>query len=411
MIKILRIITRLNVGGPALHAVLLTEGLNHGSWRSILVAGSLDRAEGDMFYYAHQHGVTPLIVPELRRLISGWYDLKALWKLYRLCRVERPDIVHTHTAKAGTLGRIAAVLARVPIRIHTFHGHVFHAYFGRFKTGLFLFIERVLARLTTKCIAISTGQLDDLVGRYRIASREKFRVIPLGLDLTPFLQQVPDKEVSMMNSEAFEAVIGFVGRLVPVKNPHMAVKVIEELIQRRGGGRPARLIIVGDGELKPDLQEQVRRRGLSDCILFAGWQKGLAQVYAGLDLVILTSMNEGTPVVLIEAMASGLPFVSTKIGGISDLMVGPEELMRDPNGRPLFSVFANGVLAEPCEVEGFVAAVEYLLAHRAKMRRMGAVGRDFVRDRFSRDRLLRETEHLYAECLAEVGLAGTGCIT
>lgn len=403
-VKIVRIITRLNIGGPTLHAVLLTERLNNTACRSILVTGRVGKSEGDMLYYAHQHGVTPITVPELGREISWWDDLVALWKLYRLCRKERPDIVHTHTAKAGTLGRIAAVLAGVPIRIHTFHGHVFHDYFGRFKTGLFLFIERALALVTTRLIVISSSQLGDLSSRYRIAPREKFRLIPLGLDLSPFLQQVPLRERSQETSGVLEAAIGFIGRLVPVKNPRLAVQVIEELTRRRRADRPVRLIIVGDGELKPDLQEDVRRKGLDGCVLFAGWKTDLTQVYAGLDLVILTSLNEGTPVALIEAMASGLPFVSTRIGGVSDLMVGPTELIRDPDGRPLFSVFANGILVEPGEVEGFVAAVEYLLDRPTRMKQMGAAGRDFAKERFSKERLVSETERLYLECLSAASL-------
>jgi len=184
-VRIVRILSRLNIGGPALHAILLTEALNDAEFQSILIAGSVGTLEGDMSYLANRHGVKPLIIPELGREISWWDDLIAFGKLLRILIQERPQIVHTHTAKAGTLGRIAATLARVPVTIHTFHGHIFHGYFSWPKTKIFILIERLLGALTSKIIAISQVQLDELSNRYQIAPRSKFVVVPIGLDLAP----------------------------------------------------------------------------------------------------------------------------------------------------------------------------------------------------------------------------------
>ncbi len=402
-IKIVRILGRLNIGGPAIHSVLLTEGLNDQKFHSTLVTGAVGKSEGNMLYFARQHGVTPLIVSELGRELSWRDDLVALWKLYRVLRNERPHIVHTHTAKAGTLGRIAAVLARVPVRIHTFHGHVFDGYFGPRKTKLFIIIERFLAFFTTKIVAISNAQLADLSGHYRIAPPGKFRVIPIGLDLAS-LPQLREREVRLgLGLADDEIVIGWVGRLVPIKNPHMALRVFGRLIRNGAVKRRVRLLVAGDGELRSELQDQASQAGFGSQILFTGWRRDLSDLYPVLDLVIVTSLNEGTPLVLIEAMAAGLPFVATRVGGLSDLVFGPEQVIRAANGVPLFSLHANGALAQSDEVEGFTAAVQYLLRDPDRMRSMGAEGRKFVMGRYSKERLVKDTQALYQDCLAKHG--------
>lgn len=400
-IKIVRILGRLNIGGPAIHAVLLTEGLNEGPFRSILVTGTIGKSEGDMLHVAERWNIVPLFIPELGREISWRDDFVALWKLYRILARERPDIVHTHTAKAGALGRVAAVLARVPIKIHTFHGHVFHDYFSPLKTQLFLVIERILALFTTRIIAISETQKTELSGRYRIAAHEKFAVIPIGLDLAPLHQchVGPDRRVPKGDEQG--VVIGFVGRLVPVKNPSMAIRAFERLLRNRVSGPHLRLVVAGDGELRPALEEQVRHAGLEAHIQFIGWQKDVAALYSQFDLVILTSLNEGTPVALIEAMAAGLPFVATQVGGMPDLMVGPAQVVQTSGVGHPFTIFSNGALAEPGDAEGFAAALTALVDDPARMRRMGSEGRRFVAERFAKERLVADVRALYQDCLDE----------
>lgn len=389
----------MNIGGPALHAVILTQGLNGPTQKSVLVSGAIATSEGDMAYIARERGVTPLIVPELGREVSFRSDLIALWKLYRICRRERPHIVHTHMAKAGTLGRIAALLAWVPVRIHTFHGHVFHSYFSSRKTRGFLLIERLLAWVTTAFVAISDRQLEELADTYRIAPRRKFRMIPLGLDLGPFLKMERTAARLQAGHQQSATVIGLVGRLVPVKNPHMALQVLHHMISM-GREDGLQLVFAGDGELRADLEGQANRLDLSGKVVFAGWQQDLPALYSCLDVVIVTSFNEGTPVVLLEAMASGLPFVATRVGGIPDLTVGSEQVMRGEDGRPLFSVFDNGILVESGDVEGFGAAVAYLVSNPSRRDLMGVEGRKFVAERYSKERLIRDTQNLYSECLS-----------
>lgn len=398
-IKVIRIIARLNIGGPAIHAVLLEEGLSVQEIQTMLVTGTVGQSEGDMGYFAQAHGVTPVVIPELGREISWQDDFVALWKLWRILVVERPHIVHTHTAKAGTLGRIAAVLAGVPVRIHTFHGHVFYGYFNAVKTKIFLLIERGLAVLTTKIVAISNAQLEELVVRYRVAPRSKFTVIPLGLELASLLAIPRERSLVGGPSNCAEVRIGFVGRLVPIKNPGMALRVVEQLLQRAMFSKSIRLIVAGDGELKMELQEQVRQARLENYVQFDGWKASLADLYAQIDLAILTSRNEGTPVALIEAMAAGLPFVATRVGGVEDLMQGPKEEFRRADGSPLFWLFANGALAESGDEEGFGAALTCLLRDPARRERMGQEGRRFVQERFAKERLVNDMQALYRQCL------------
>lgn len=397
-IKIVRILGRLNIGGPAIHAVLLTEGLNEGLFRSILVTGMIGKSEGDMLHVAQRCGVVPVLIPELGREISWQNDLVALWKLYRLLIRERPDIVHTHTAKAGTLGRIAAVLARVPIRFHTFHGHVFHDYFGPLKTQLFLVIERLLALVTTRIIAISETQKAELSKRYRIAAAGKFSVIPIGLDLASLLRGRGGLHRRMAGDAAREVVIGFVGRLVPIKNAAMAIEAFERLLSREGAGLHLRLVVAGDGELRSVLEAQVRQAGIEQQVQFIGWQKDVSQLYSQFDLVVLTSLNEGTPVALIEAMAAGLPFVATEVGGVPDLMAGKGKVRQTRGSHPI-TIFSNGILVKPDDVEGFATAVAVLVRDFEHMRCMGLEGRRFVEERFMADRLLSDIRGLYQTCL------------
>lgn len=394
-IKIVRVIARLNVGGPAIHVVLLTEGLNDARMRSFLVTGQVGPGEADMEYFARQHRVTPVVLPRLGREISWRDDLVALWQLFRILVRERPDVVHTHTAKAGTVGRLAGILARVPIRVHTFHGHVFHGYFGPLKGTVFMWIERLLACFTSRIVAISPQQLDELCDTYRIAPRHKFVVIPLGFGLEPFLQIRRAGREGSSESHGREVVIGMIGRLVPVKNHEMAVRVCERVIRQGRSPGALRLVIVGDGPRRDELELQVQEAGLQSSIVFEGWRSDLPKVYAGLDLVLLTSCNEGTPVALIEAMASGLPFIATRVGGVRDLMVGEPRAVTEPAGRPLYWIYDNGILVDSDDVGGCAAAVADLAADPDRMRWMGEVGREFVRKRYSKERLLDDMRALY----------------
>jgi glycosyltransferase involved in cell wall biosynthesis len=316
-IRVMRIIARLNVGGPAIHVVLLTEQLGLPEFESTLVCGLIGEHEGDMAYLAEQRGITPVFLAELGRELSPLRDLVTLFKLWRLMRTYRPDVVHTHTAKAGFVGRTAAWLARVPVRIHTYHGHVFHGYFSPRKTQIFLWLERLMARFSDRLITISPALKEELSAGYRIAPADKFVVVPLGLELSPFAE-MPHR-CGTFRAEfgiASDApLVGIVGRIVPIKNHELFLamaKKVQDTIP------DAHFMIIGDGERRAEIE--VLADSLNLRVTFTGWLRDLKPAYSDMDTLVISSDNEGTPVSLIEALAAGVPVVSTAVGGVPDLL-------------------------------------------------------------------------------------------
>ena len=384
MVKIVRIISRLNIGGPAIHTVLLSESLNRGGYKDILVCGSAGESEGDMSYLAREKGVRPIIVAEMHRDISLWSDLKAFFKIYLILKREKPDIVHTHTAKAGTLGRLAAILAGVPIKIHTLHGHVLEGYFNPLKAKIFLFIEKFLALFTDRIITVSQRVKDDIVNRLKVTNGRKCVVIPLGFELDKFLECEKQKGVfrKELALDDETTLIGIVGRLVPIKNHRMFLNAAK-IIKENAGKYKVKFLIIGDGELRSELEAQARALDLAGDVIFTGWVKDLVSVYADLNIVTLTSLNEGTPVSLIEASASAKPVVSTAVGGVKDIVI---------NNR-------TGFLVKSDDTGEFTEKLSELLANRDKAAELGSNGRAFVRNIFSKERLVKDIEDLYEECL------------
>ncbi|MBN2304479.1 MAG: glycosyltransferase family 4 protein [Anaerolineae bacterium] len=318
-IRIMRIIARLNVGGPAIHVTLLTEKLSPPDFESTLVSGLIGPHEGDMAYLAEQRGIKPVYVAELGRELSPLRDLVTLFKLWRLMRKLRPDVVHTHTAKAGFVGRIAAWLARVPVRVHTFHGHVFQGYFSPTKTRLFLWLERFNARLSDRLITISPALAEELASTYRIAPIKKFAVVPLGLELAPFAA-APRHEGTFrarFDIPPDVPLIGIVGRLVPIKNHELFLAMAQQV---KNTISDAHFVFIGDGERRADLETLVDSLGLRDCVTFTGWLADLQPAYSDMHVLVNTSHNEGTPVSVIEALAAGVPVVATAVGGVPDLL-------------------------------------------------------------------------------------------
>ena len=378
-----RVIARLNVGGPAIHVVNLTAGLAE-SYPTVLITGLVDASEGDMLPDAVARGIPLEVIPELGRTVRPWQDVVALARLIRLFRRLRPDIVHTHTAKAGALGRIAAVLTRVPVRVHTFHGHVFHGYFRNVTTQLVLLVERVLARVTTRIVTVSRSQAAELVETYRICGPERVEVIPLGLDLERF---ATDAIVSLRGEFRREigagetAIITIVGRMVPIKNHALFLRVAAELTAR---GYDCTFVIVGAGE------EEARARSLADelqiaaRVRFAGWRRDLPRIYADSDVVVLTSKNEGTPVSVIEALAAGCAVVATDVGGVREVLDG---------GR-------LGVLCPADDRSALTAAISHLLDDPAARTAIGRRGGSEMPLRFGIERLLADVSALYDRLLA-----------
>lgn len=388
-IRVLRVITRLNIGGPAIHTILLSGGLNRDGFQDILVAGKPGESEGDMGYFAKENGVEPIIISNLRREPSFFNDIMSLLKLYSIIRKGKPHIVHTHTAKAGAVGRLAAVLAGVPVRIHTFHGHIFDGYFSPMKARVFMLIERFLGYFTDAAIVVSKAVKDDIVGKMRIIPENKCRVVELGLDLEKFLNSEKVRGVFRKEIGAGQdtLLIGIVGRLVPIKNHEMFLEVIKN-IKERMPELKVKFIIIGDGELRPYIERLVLKSGLEDRVILTGWVKDLSAAYADLDIVALTSLNEGTPVSLIEAMASARPVISTAIGGVKDMVT---------DGK-------NGLLAESGNVKDFADKLISLINDEGKRARLAAAGREFAVSRYDKKRLIREIEDLYKGCLERKGI-------
>ena len=374
-IKIFRVIARLNIGGPAIHVLNLSSGLDSDRFETVLIAGRVGPSEGDMSYLAEALGVTPVVFPELGREISPVRDVKSMFKLWRMIRRHRPDIVHTHTAKAGTVGRIAAALAGVPIVIHTFHGHVFHSYFSRLKSWCFMAIEMGLTLLTTRIITISPHQQEEIAAC--IYAERKIEVIRLGFDLSKFLRPF-DKEAALkrLGLPSGKEIIGCVGRLTAVKNLALFVEVAETLSQRR---EDALFVVVGDGSEREMLQNMVRDKGLQDRVLFLGWQTEIETVYKAIDLLVLTSKNEGTPVAVIEAMASGCPVVAAPVGGVVDLI---------EHG-------VTGFLADIEDSGDFVKKVEQILERPELRQRLAEGAREFVTSHYDLSRLFDDMSRLY----------------
>jgi len=398
---VIRVIARLNVGGPAIHTVLLTEGLERRGFRSLLVTGMVSRGEGDMTPWAQRRGVWPRILGGLTATPTPLGDLRAFVKLCRLVFQERPAIIHTHTAKAGVLGRLAGALynahARLTRRprawvVHTFHGHLFHGYFGPFKSHVLVMIERAFARLADRVVAVSEQVKHDLADVYRVCAAAKIAVVPLGLDLA-WIRDLPDRRGRLrveVGAPAEAVLVGIVGRLTAVKNHEVFLEAASRV------GSPAlRFLVVGDGERRRPLADLAQRLALNGRVTFTGWQTDPATIYADLDVVCLTSRNEGTPVALIEAMAAGLPIVATRVGGIADLMHGPPD--PDPRG---FERYANGLLVPPGRPDVLASALDLLASDGDMRAAMGAAGRHAVLDRYSSDRLLDDIEALYRQLLA-----------
>jgi glycosyltransferase involved in cell wall biosynthesis len=419
--RVVRIIARLNVGGPARHVAWLTAGLRRAGHESLLVAGTVPPGEDDMGYFAAAQGVEPVIIPEMSREISP-KDAVTVWKLYRLFARLRPDIVHTHTAKAGTVGRVAGLLykwltpsalwgrPRACRFVHTYHGHVFHSYYGAAKTRLFLAVERALARLATdRIVVISPQQLSEISGRFGIGRAAQFRIVPLGLDVGTFADWRARRPAARQRFGAADddgtLLVGIVGRLTEIKNHRLFLEAAA-LLKRRlaarresgGGGAPrVRFVVVGDGHLRLDLETHACALGLADDVTFAGTLDDPENFYAALDIVALTSLNEGTPLTLIEAMASERAVAATSVGGVVDLLGGVEasELRRPAAWR----VCGRGVQVEPGDAEAFSLALEHLVDHEELRGRMGERGRLFVEQNYSKERLVEDVLRLYEKLL------------
>lgn len=403
-IKVLRLIARLNIGGPAIHVNLLTKGLDSRKFEPILIAGKISPTEGDMSYLFESMHIKPIIFSELQRDISTKMDFIAFLKIFSRLREEKPDIVHTHTAKAGTSARLAVAMynlfyGKQVKTVHTFHGHVFEGYFNSPKSFMFVWIERLLAMVTDVIIAISDSQKSDLTEKFHIAPSKKIKTIGLGFDLMPFLNSklIRGKFRKKCRISKDTLLIGIVGRLVPIKNHRMFFKAAKQFVEQNPELK-VKFMVVGDGELRGELQAYCRQLGLTGHVIFCGWVKDVQQVYADLDILALTSLNEGTPVSIIEAMASSVPVIATDAGGVIDLL----GIRYGATCSDDFTVCKRGILCKRDDDLGFARGLRYLVEEdiQEKQKRL-MMGRSFVKERFSEKRLLRDIESLYLDLMRE----------
>lgn len=385
--RIVRVIARLNVGGPAIQAITLTERLEPYGYSTRLVRGTEGAEEGSMDYLAEELGVSPTLIPAMRR-DPGWADLRALVQIVRILRRDRPQLVHTHAAKAGTLGRVATLLAfplrtRRPVLVHTYHGHSLTGYFSSRTARVFRNIERRLARSTDALVAVSPEVRDDLVA-LGVAPSEQFTVVPLGFDLARFTDDAGRaKRRSALRQDwgigADEQVVTLIARLVPIKRVDRFLRVARLLAERS----EARFVVVGDGELRDELKGSADALALGRRLIWAGFRRDMPDVCFASDVVVLTSDNEGTPVSLIEAQAAAVPVVSTDVGGVRSAVLDQR----------------TGFVTASEDDRAMADAIGGILDDPARAQTVGAGGRAHALSIFSMGRLVAELDALYRRLL------------
>ena len=390
--RVLRIINRFNLGGPTYNVAYLTKYMD-SEYETVLLGGLPEEGEESSLYILHDLGIRPVLLKKMKRSLNILNDLKTFFEIRNEIKKFKPDIVHTHASKAGALGRIAAITCGVPIVVHTYHGHVFHSYFSAIFTFFIKNIERWLSKKSNAIIAISEIQKKELCSVHKIVNQNKVQVIPLGFDLDRFRINNPKKRDDF-RSKYFvsedEIAIGIVGRLAPIKNHELFLKIVHQL--KKKSRFTIKAFIIGDGIRKSDLKDLGRKLGLiiTDIpeknqavdVVFCSWVPRVDEALPGLDLLLMTSLNEGTPVSLIEAQAAGIPVVTTNVGGIQDIL-HPEA----------------GIIVNSFDENEFSEIISQLIEDRSKLEKMRKSGADFVFSRFHYQRLINDMSHLYENLL------------
>lgn len=397
MPKVLRILNRLNIGGPTFNAAYLSAYLPP-DYETLLMSGSLAQGEESSTHIVESLGIQPHYVPEMQREISPRVDVKAYYHIRRVMDGFHPDIVHTHAAKAGMLGRLAAMNRHVPVIVHTFHGHVFHSYFSPVKTQLFIQIERFMASISDTIIALSPLQAHELTEVFRICPPEKIRIIPNGFDLSGFTTDQEAKRIAFRSRYSIPdgtVAIGIVGRLAPIKNHALFIEAMATL--KHNSRVPVVAVVVGDGELRPETEQLCQSLGLRIStpevpqpgadVIFTSWIKDVSGPVAGMDIMALSSLNEGNPVALVEAQAGARPSVSTDVGGVRDTLL-PDQ---------------SGYVVRSADPLAFAAALQRLAEDPALRMQMGHTGRTWALQKFSYHRLVADMHGLYEELLRKKG--------
>ena len=386
MPKVLRIINRFNLGGPTYNATFLTRFLSD-EFETLLIGGLPEESESDSFHIPKEYGVEPMLIKELKRIPNFKTDRQAYKKIKKIIEEFKPDIVHTHASKAGALGRKAAFACNVPVVVHTYHGHVFHSYFSKWKTTLIKFIEKKLANKTTAIITISDTQKKEICEIHKIADSNKTYVIPLGFDLTKFNTNREEKRLNTREKFGVkddEIAIAIIGRITKIKNHTFFLDVIEKLLLENSSLK-IKVFIVGDGDLTATISQRAQNLNakFGEKIFMTSWIFDIASFNPGMDIICLTSDNEGTPVSLIEAQASGVPIVTTDVGGIKDVV----------------SDNTTGYIVPKNDLEQFSEKLKELVENKNKRETFSKNGWEFVKDKFHYTRLVNDVEMLYKKLL------------
>ncbi|HRI20835.1 MAG TPA: glycosyltransferase [Panacibacter sp.] len=393
MPRVIQILNRFVIGGPAFIAANLTKKLAP-EFEGLMVVGGKDDHEKDATFIADELGIELKAIPEMKRAINPYNDYLAYKSMCRIIKEFKPDIVHTHAAKAGIIGRLAAHHLKVPVILHTFHGHVFHSYFGNVKSKMIIAFEQKLAQYSSAILAISSQQKNELADVYKLCAPDKIRVLPLGIELDKFMtdQETKRKEFRYIYKlEDDEIAVGIIGRLVPIKDHEFFVKVAAAVLQQ--SKLKLRFFIIGDGDMRPNIEAAAQQLALDytyfpdnpvrAAITCTSWIIEIDKAFAGLDIIALTSLNEGTPVSLIESQAAAKPVISTKVGGVEDVVINEETGFLIPTGN----------------LEQYVQQLLQLINQPGLRQSMGQRGRQFVLQHFSMQQLLTGTANLYNELL------------
>jgi glycosyltransferase involved in cell wall biosynthesis len=396
--RIVNIITRLNVGGPSRYVAWLAAELSRAGYDSTLIAGTITTNEDDMSYLATSQGIEPLIIKEMGRSVS-LKDIAVIWKLYRLFLQLRPDVVHTHTAKAGAVGRVAGLLyrwltlttflgrPRPCLLVHTYHGNVLRSYFSPFKSRLFLTIEKLLARVATnRIVVISPQQYRELHHEFRIGRAKQYAVVPISIDTDLFAYQYENRHAVRRLVDVNDNILllGVIGRLTEIKNHRLLLEAIAlyKRDYKDHSDASLHLLVLGDGGLRRTLEEKAQMLGIEQEVSFLGTRHNLETFYSALDIIASTSLNEGTPLAVIEGMSTGRPIIATAVGGISDLL---GHVIR-PRYANQYDVCERGILVHQPDATAFCCGLVRLINDKGLSTQMGVRGRAFVEGNHSKDR-------------------------
>lgn len=394
MPRVLIIVNRFNIGGQVSNAAIIAKHLP-SNYETMIIGGDKEPGEDSSLFWLEEMGLKPMVLSEMKRSLSLKEDRKAYQKIKEIIAEFKPDIVHTHSAKAGGVGRLAAKSMKVPVIIHTYHGHVFHSYFGKAKTTFYKNMERYLARISSKIIVLSKEQQREITKEHKICKESKTTIIPLGFDLSKFTTNQEEKRHSFRSTYAIEEntiCVGIIGRLTAIKNHHFFIDAIEKIVALNTKNK-VKFFIIGDGELMNELQTYCTSKNLeietpenknpNASIIFTSWIKQVDWALAGLDIVALTSKNEGTPVSLIEAQAAGKPVISTNIGGVKDIV---EENV-------------TGLLSAVKDIDTFTINLLKLIEDDSLRKTMSNKGQELVLKQFGYTRLISDIDEIYTTLL------------